>query len=391
MDWNLKTTSWDLAEFDQEAIPNMDAADMQSSFPAQRTKGNFSVDLKLGQISNSGDEPVDKWKETGVSKMASSPSSSSKRPRAASNGTQTVACLVDGCNSDLSSCKDYHRRHKVCELHSKTPEVTICGQKQRFCQQCSRFHSLEEFDEGKRSCRKRLDGHNRRRRKPQPEPLLRTGSFLSNYQGTRLFPFSTSQIYSTTSAVSPTWVGAGAFKAVEDAGLYNQHSQLHLLDKQNPFSGSSSSTSSYRGGKQFAFLQGDNYATLGNHTAPQASVCQPLLKSIASSQSGGGSGKMICDRLATQLPDSDCALSLLSSPPMHTSGISLGHMMQPNSIPLAQPLGQSLHYNSLEPMDSVLVSNASNTSVHCQGMFDMGSEESCGNEAPQTLPFYWDS
>lgn len=31
-----------------------------------------------------------------------------------------------------------------------------------------RFHSLEEFDEGKRSCRKRLDGHNRRRRKPQP-------------------------------------------------------------------------------------------------------------------------------------------------------------------------------------------------------------------------------
>lgn len=46
-----------------------------------------------------------------------------------------------------------------------------------------RFHSLEEFDEGKRSCRKRLDGHNRRRRKPQPEPLSRSGSFLSNYQG----------------------------------------------------------------------------------------------------------------------------------------------------------------------------------------------------------------
>ncbi|GJX39099.1 hyaluronan/mRNA-binding protein [Tanacetum coccineum] len=32
---------------------------------------------------------------------------------------------------------------------------------------CKRFHSLEEFDEGKRSCRKRLHGHNRRRRKPQ--------------------------------------------------------------------------------------------------------------------------------------------------------------------------------------------------------------------------------
>lgn len=31
-----------------------------------------------------------------------------------------------------------------------------------------RFHLLVEFDEVKRSCRKRLDGHNKRRRKPQP-------------------------------------------------------------------------------------------------------------------------------------------------------------------------------------------------------------------------------
>lgn len=32
-----------------------------------------------------------------------------------------------------------------------------------------RFHPLPEFDEGKRSCRRRLAGHNRRRRKTQPE------------------------------------------------------------------------------------------------------------------------------------------------------------------------------------------------------------------------------
>lgn len=32
----------------------------------------------------------------------------------------------------------------------------------------SRFHALAEFDEVKRSCRKRLADHNRRRRKPQP-------------------------------------------------------------------------------------------------------------------------------------------------------------------------------------------------------------------------------
>jgi len=30
-----------------------------------------------------------------------------------------------------------------------------------------RFHVLAEFDESKRSCRKRLADHNRRRRKPQ--------------------------------------------------------------------------------------------------------------------------------------------------------------------------------------------------------------------------------
>lgn len=32
-----------------------------------------------------------------------------------------------------------------------------------------RFHLLKEFDEGKRSCRRRLAGHNERRRKPHPE------------------------------------------------------------------------------------------------------------------------------------------------------------------------------------------------------------------------------
>lgn len=34
-------------------------------------------------------------------------------------------------------------------------------------QMVARFHALAEFDEAKRSCRKRLADHNRRRRKPQ--------------------------------------------------------------------------------------------------------------------------------------------------------------------------------------------------------------------------------
>ncbi|CAL5073638.1 unnamed protein product [Urochloa decumbens] len=80
-------------------------------------------------------------------------------------------CQVEGCGVDLSGAKPYHCRHKVCSMHTKTPRVVVAGIEQRFCQQCSRFHELPEFDQGKRSCRRRLIGHNERRRKPPPGPL----------------------------------------------------------------------------------------------------------------------------------------------------------------------------------------------------------------------------
>ncbi|PKA51525.1 Squamosa promoter-binding-like protein 12 [Apostasia shenzhenica] len=81
------------------------------------------------------------------------------------------ACQVEGCGADLSTSKDYHRRHKVCEIHAKSTSALVNNVFQRFCQQCSRFHLLQEFDEGKRSCRRRLAGHNRRRRKTHPEAI----------------------------------------------------------------------------------------------------------------------------------------------------------------------------------------------------------------------------
>jgi SBP domain len=52
--------------------------------------------------------------------------------------TSLPRCQAEGCNSSLSDVKEYHRRHKVCELHSKAPRVTVQGLEQRFCQQCSR-------------------------------------------------------------------------------------------------------------------------------------------------------------------------------------------------------------------------------------------------------------
>jgi SBP domain len=48
-------------------------------------------------------------------------------------------CQVDGCKTDLTGAKHYHRRHKVCEFHSKAPIVLIGGLQERFCQQCSRY------------------------------------------------------------------------------------------------------------------------------------------------------------------------------------------------------------------------------------------------------------
>ncbi|KAF9624333.1 hypothetical protein IFM89_009616 [Coptis chinensis] len=69
-------------------------------------------------------------------------------------------------------------------MHSKTPRVIVNGLEQRFCQQCSRFHLLTEFDQGKRSCRRRLAGHNERRRKSQPGSLFtsRYGRLSPSFQ-----------------------------------------------------------------------------------------------------------------------------------------------------------------------------------------------------------------
>ncbi|ONI22528.1 hypothetical protein PRUPE_2G134900 [Prunus persica] len=89
------------------------------------------------------------------------------RPATETGSNHAPRCQAEGCTADLSHAKHYHRRHKVCEFHSKASTVIANGLTQRFCQQCSRFHLLPEFDNGKRSCRRRLADHNRRRRKTQ--------------------------------------------------------------------------------------------------------------------------------------------------------------------------------------------------------------------------------
>ncbi|GLJ11262.1 hypothetical protein SUGI_0149530 [Cryptomeria japonica] len=152
--------------------------------------GDSHIGLKLGKrtyfedVSASSGIPIKAAPSLGI---PVTPSVSTKRHRGLSQSMQSPRCQVEGCNADLSSVKDYHRRHKVCEAHSKSSMVIVNNQEQRFCQQCSRFHVLSEFDDGKRSCRRRLAGHNERRRKPQLDSIAlnssRSGSsFYDSYR-----------------------------------------------------------------------------------------------------------------------------------------------------------------------------------------------------------------
>ncbi|KAL4030480.1 hypothetical protein IC575_008717 [Cucumis melo] len=101
---------------------------------------------------------------------------SGKKTKLAGGNSNRAVCQVEDCGADLSNAKDYHRRHKVCETHSKASNALVANVMQRFCQQCSRFHVLQEFDEGKRSCRRRLAGHNKRRRKINPDNVVNGNS-----------------------------------------------------------------------------------------------------------------------------------------------------------------------------------------------------------------------
>lgn len=342
----------------------------------QKTKEKFSVDLKLGRLGDLGDGSTDKFKDT-KSLRVSSPSGSSRRARAL-NGTQNVSCLVDGCTSDLRNCREYHRRHRVCERHSKTPVVIIGGQEKRFCQQCSRFHSLGEFDEVKRSCRKRLDGHNRRRRKTQPESFyLGSGNFLSNHQGTGFLQFGSSQMLTTSTASSPTWPRIA--RSEEEAMFYNHCQQLHVGPIPFP-----NSMYNRGGDKEFPFLQDNDPKISHLVVAPEVPNFHPVR---VQAKNGRASHEL------TRPASSDCAFSLLSLPATQFSGISLAQLLHTNATPPVQTISSGPHwFNNLAqhscsqviesvPISPVLVPvDTTKANDHCNTMFHMGSSGLSENE-----------
>lgn len=129
------------------------------------------IGLRLGQHKEYGHAFPPTSATTLLSSSIPVSSTPTKRSRASYHNMQNPCCQVEGCNLDLKLAKDYHRRHRICETHSKTPKVIVAGMERRFCQQCSRFHDLSEFDDKKRSCRRRLSDHNARRRRVQPESV----------------------------------------------------------------------------------------------------------------------------------------------------------------------------------------------------------------------------
>ncbi|XP_047328280.1 squamosa promoter-binding-like protein 14 [Impatiens glandulifera] len=156
--WNSSVWGWDSVGFAAKPL----------NHPVNEVNETLSLNLGgNGRGSGTGSGNGSGCSTNSVEETVSRPG---KKVRSGSPcGSNYPKCQVDDCGEDLSNAKEYHRRHKVCEGHSKSSKAMVGNQMQRFCQQCSRFHLLTEFDEGKRSCRRRLAGHNKRRRKTQTQ------------------------------------------------------------------------------------------------------------------------------------------------------------------------------------------------------------------------------
>ncbi|CAA2976882.1 squamosa promoter-binding 12 isoform X1 [Olea europaea subsp. europaea] len=177
-----------------ETNKDMDIAFLCNGFESGSSSGSPFVSAGSLPVSNKIDEKFigaeklsgssGKWiisSELGKQNVYGTASSiATKRSRVSHQKMQNPSCQVEGCNLDLTLAKNYHRRHRICENHSKSPKVIVAGIERRFCQQCSRFHDLSEFDNKKRSCRRRLSDHNARRRRLQPESIHLSSAGLSS-------------------------------------------------------------------------------------------------------------------------------------------------------------------------------------------------------------------
>ncbi|KAE8710163.1 putative Protein CRABS CLAW [Hibiscus syriacus] len=276
-----------------------------SSLMDSNSQESSLIDLKLGRLTDHKDAHEGKFaKETSIV---------SKKARTTRSLSHTPCCQVYGCNKDLSSSKDYHKRHKVCEAHSKTVKVIVNGIEQRFCQQCSRFHLLAEFDDGKRSCRKRLAGHNERRRKLHFNTFSgKSHKLLHSYQGSK---FLGTSVLKQAPFVNPNTFQVD-FLHPERHVYTNQC--LQVKSEENPMHSSQSALAITNGqllSSSFFHMHGiGRQHVSGTFSLATEAFDAPSAASMAKEFSG--------------VSRSDCALSLLSAQSQDLSSHATG--MQKN-------------------------------------------------------------
>ncbi|XP_024170092.1 squamosa promoter-binding-like protein 6 isoform X2 [Rosa chinensis] len=345
---------------------------LSSSIVESNSRDSSLFDLKLDAYTSKSSKKASIF-------STSESSTPAKRMRVSGVYSPTAYCQVYGCNKDLSSSKDYHKRHKVWEAHSKTAKVIVKGIEQRFCQQCSRFHLLAEFDDGKRSCRKRLAGHNERRRKPQVRIHSgRDGRLLQSYSGSS-FPGT---MFTAASFVCQDILPSSILDAENYRTSDCRRIKVEGGTQQRPLSGVPVTNghlhlkpvfSSYDNGKQYppVHVNGTNNLPSGSILAETGSQYPHELRSLNSGSCsiyhevalGSEDFNDLHTTASTvqglsRIPDSGCALSLLSSQSQNSTSHSSG-------IPIARPLVMPVshtHYN-LRQVSDKLSSQASTSGV----------------------------
>jgi hypothetical protein len=142
--WSQKGWEWDNVRFVAKPVdlmlgtPTTIAAEQKMKENHMGVSGDDEEDDRLRLNLGGGLKSVEEEPEP--EPEPEQPTRPSKRVRSGSpGGGNYPMCQVDNCKEDLSNAKDYHRRHKVCELHSKASKALVANQMQRFCQQCSRL------------------------------------------------------------------------------------------------------------------------------------------------------------------------------------------------------------------------------------------------------------
>lgn len=180
--------------------------------------------------------------------------------------------------------------------------------------------------------------------------------------GPRFLPFG-NQLLPASDNVSSSWIGA--IKPENNAPLCGSNTQFGFADRRKDML-PGSLASDYKE-KQLAI----SYIPIG--LLPKSSNIQPFLD-VGSSN--GGNVQKVLGNGSNRFFDSDCALSLLSTP-VEPGEINLSSMVQPNLIPPAH----FIHSDSLglesDPGNSGLVSDgSSDANIRCYSTFQIGPDGS---------------